>query len=608
MAELQLTPTQPESLTTSTLPSVPLRIEEELSEAAKAVSKGLLQTTQKTRVGIAQITTDPGNIQGNTEKIVRCIHSAREQGCDVVVFNELAIPGYCSMDLLYNKSYLKENLEAIQTIRKASEGITVVVGFVDTDPEQLRSGARPTLYNSAAVIHDGVLVGVQDKTLLPTYDIFFEERYFAPPREAKVLKAGDIRLATTICEDIWANTEHYQLDPVATLSAQGADLLVNLSASPFHLGKHPTREALVKDTAIRSKLPVVYSNLVGGFDGYEGEVIFDGRSIVTSAEGKLLGQGAPFREELYVVDIQRDAELEVPQMEQTEELYEALTLGIKDYFRRLKVSTNGAIDKAIIGLSGGIDSAVVAALAVDALGAESVMGITLPSKYSSSETRSDAEVLAEHLGIDFRTIPIQGQVDGCMQAFKEDPELAAMPENVAEENVQARLRMIDLMFYANKYPGLVLNTGNKTELALNNCTIYGDMVGGFSVLGDVDKDRVYDLAEHINQKHGSELIPTTTITRPPSAELKPDQTDDLVMGDSPQRLAPMVREIIEQGLSATEAKERFADQFPESLIEQTFRKLDASEWKRRQSSPGIRVTPRAFGNGRRMPMGHHYYK
>lgn len=578
------------------------RTEVDVPEAAKAVSHGLLKTHGEYRVAVAQITTDPGAIEKNTEKIIEYISHARSRGARLVVFPELAIPGYCSMDLLWNQEYLSANLAALQKVRAASAGITVIVGFVDVDIEKPRSGGRPTLYNSAAVIHDGKILGIQDKTLLPNYDIFFEDRYFSPPRSQRAIEAGGIRIGTEICEDLW--TEGYTTNPTETLVKDGAELIVNLSASPFHMGKLPIRHELISSTASVHHVPFIYTNLVRSFDGFEGEVVFDGRSIVMGQSGELQALGSGFKEDLLIVDLYPEQKLELPEVEPVAELHDALVLGIRDYFRRVGAVEKANFKAAFIGLSGGIDSALVAALAVEALGKDKVIGVTMPSQYNSAETKSDAVLLAERLGIAIKTLPIQGQVDACLEALNQDQDLSERQGGVADENVQARLRMINLMYYANKMQGLVLNTGNKTELALDNCTIYGDMVGGFSVLGDVDKDRVYELSRYVNRKAGTDLIPVSTIDRVPSAELKPNQVDANVMGADPSVIAPLVRTIIQDGLSFSQALSRFSGEFDADLIRNTYRKLDRSEWKRRQAAPAIRVTSHAFGNGRRVPMSH----
>ena len=577
----------------------------ELPVAAQDVSQGLLATHRQYRVAVAQITTDPGDITRNAEKIIAYIQEARSKGADLVVFPELAVTGYCSMDLLWDRDYLAQNLAALQRIREATSGITVVVGFVDVDPSGTMSGGRPRIFNSAAILRDRELLAVQDKTLLPNYDIFFENRYFAPPRGSHVVQAGPLKIGAEICEDLW--TEGYSEDPADTLVRNGAELVVNLSASPFHIGKSPVRHALVSSTAQEKKVPFIYANLVGAFDCFEGEVVFDGRSMIVGANGKLVSVAAGFKEQLLISDVYAEQEMRLPDVEEVAELHDALVLGIKDYFRRVGSLEKANFKAAYIGLSGGIDSAVVAALAVEALGPDRVVGLTMPSRYNSTETKSDARVLAHNLGIRFKSVSIEEQYQACIDAFSRDAELASLPEGVADQNVQARLRMLDLMYYANKTNGLVLNTGNKTELALDNCTIYGDMVGGFSVLGDVDKDRVYALARYINQRAGREVIPVTTIDRVPSAELKPNQKDEEVMGADPQRIAPLVRAIIEEGLSLSEANRRFAGEFGEFLIRRTFQRIDRSEWKRRQAAPGIRVTPHSFGIGRRMPISHGFF-
>jgi len=588
-----------------TLPPIGRSMSIERPIEAQTVRERLVSTHAPYRVAVAQISTDPGMIAQNTEKIISYVNEAKENGADMVVFPELAIPGYCSMDLLWDKDYLEANLAGLQRIKEASGGITVIVGFVDVDPDNLLPGGRPKIFNSAAIIRDREILAVQDKTLLPDYDIFSENRYFAPPRGSRVVQAGPIKIGAEICEDLW--TTGYEVDPAEKLVKQGAELVVNLSASPFHIGKMPVRLGLVSGTAQAKGVPLVYANLVGSFDGYEGEVVFDGRSMVVGRSGKVVGAAEGFKEQLVISDIYAEQEITLPQTERVAELHDALVLGIKDYFRRVGSLEKGNFRYAYVGLSGGIDSALVAALAVEALGPDKVIGVTLPSRYNSAETRSDAEILARNLGIRFKTVSIESQLKACTDAFATDTDLASAPEGVADQNVQARLRMLDLMYYANKTQGIVLNTGNKTELALDNCTIYGDMVGGFSVLGDVDKDRVYELSRYINARAGREIIPVSTIDRVPTAELKPNQTDSEVMGADPEKIAPLVRTVIEEGLSISEALQRFSGTWDEALIHRTYQRIDRSEWKRRQAAPGIRVTPHSFGIGRRMPISHGFY-
>jgi NAD+ synthase (glutamine-hydrolysing) len=556
------------------------------------------------KVAVAQIKTDPGKIEDNLHKCIQYIEQAKEQGAKLIVFPEATIPAYCSMDLLYNRTYIKDNLEAIQKIKEASKDIIVVIGFVDTNLESSSTGGRPKLYNSAGIFKDGELVAIQDKSLFPNYEIFFEDRYFSDAREQVIVDLGTIKLGTTICEDIWANKEGYEKDPTANLVQNGADLIVNLSASPFHIGKFDSRSQLISELSAKHAVSCIYANLVGSYDGFEGEIVFDGRSLVTNSKGDVIGLGKSFSEDLLIVDIFRDTKITLSQSNPTAELHDALILGIQDYLRRV----NSSEKPVVIGLSGGIDSALVAALAVKALGPDRVIGVTMPSKYNSSETKGAAYDLAENLGIKIKTLPIQIATDTILNEINKDSDLSSLPQGVAEENVQARLRMINLMYYANKLHAIVLNTGNKTELAMNNCTIYGDMVGGFSVLGDVDKDRVYELSRYINDQAGKELIPEFSIVTPPSAELAPNQLDAHVMGDDPARIAPMIRDIVENGLTMSDIKEKYGEIYSESQLLNVLKRLDYSEWKRRQASPSIRVTPHAFGQGRRIPISHGYYK
>lgn len=588
------------------LPQSAERVEVGIGEAAESVSRSLLSTEREYRVAVAQIATYPGHIEKNADKIIEYIAKAREAGASLVVFPELAITGYQCLDLFYNPRYIARNLEALQRIRQASAGITAIVGFVEPAPHDQRPGGRPLLYNAAAIIHDGKIVDVQHKSLLPTYEIFDEDRYFMPGKERKVVQVGGLKIGTEICEDLWS--DGYSIDPTSELASKGADLIVNLSASPFHVRKFPVRAGLVKSAAANNNVPFVYANLVGGYDGYEGEVLFDGRSMVMARSGTLLGVAKGFSDDLLVVDIAAQKEMALPEVSEVEELHDALVMGIRDYFARRSRINGAPIPRAVIGLSGGIDSALVAALCVEALGPDKVLGLTMPSQYSSTGTFNDALKLAENLGIPCKVVPIKPETEAIERTLRSDPEFAAKPEDVTEENIQARVRMLNIMAFANKLGGVMVNTGNKTELMLNNCTIYGDMTGGFSVLGDVDKDRVYALSRYINERAGREIIPQTTIDRIPSAELKPDQADENVMGAPPQVLAPIARQVFEQGLTLTEALARFKDQLSERAIRNIFTRGDEFEWKSRQMPPALRVTPHAYGIGRRMPMNHGFYE
>ncbi len=560
------------------------------------------------KIAVAQIKTQPGQIEANTDAIIKSLKEAKAEGANLVVFPELTIPGYASMDLLYNPAYVQDNREALKAIAPHTLGLTAVVGFVDQDPGAQRPGERPHLYNSAAIFKNGELVAVRDKSLLPNYSIFYEDRYFAPARERKIVDLGDYKLGVEICEDLWSGD--YTVDPTTELAQQGADLIVNLSASPFHIGKLPVRYELLSETAKRNGVPMVYANLVGCYDGFEGEVVFDGRSLAANAAGEIVSEAKGFREELKFVDPFKAAGASLPTVNRNQELKDALILGIQDYFERLNRSTNGTLRTAVIGISGGIDSALVLALAAEALGSDRVIAVTLPSRFNSNETLGDAYAVCKNLGITCDTVAIEdirNQIEGDLVASKLGTFQAGLP-SIASENIQARVRMLCLMAYANGLNGVVLNTGNKTELALDNCTIYGDMVGGFSVLGDVDKDRIYDLARYINESAQREIIPNSTIDRVPSAELKPNQVDADVMGAAPQIVAPLVREIIEQQLTLSQTIEQFGGDYNPELIRSIFKKLERSEWKRRQAAPAIRVTPQAFGIGRRIPIIHGFQK
>ncbi len=604
-AAAELTAIEPAADVVGDLPGI-VRAEAGMSEAAEAVSRSLLTTEREHRVAIAQIATYPGHIEKNAEKIIEYIGKARAAGASLVVFPELTITGYQCMDLFYNPRYIARNLEALQRIREATAGITAIVGFVEPAPHTTRPGGRPVLYNAAAIIHDGKVVDVQHKSLLPTYEIFDEDRHFVPGRERKVVNVGGVKIGTEICEDLWS--DGYSIDPTSELVSKGAELIVNLSASPFHVRKLPVRAGLVQSAAEKNGVPFIYANLVGGYDGFEGEVLFDGRSMVMAKGGKLLGMAKGFQDDLLIVDVAGQKEMQIPQVPDVAELHDALVMGIRDYFSRRGRITGAPVPRAIIGLSGGIDSALVAALCVEALGPDKVLGLTMPSQYSSTGTFNDALKLAENLGIPCKIVPIKPETDAVESSLRADPEFAAKPEDVTEENIQARIRMTNIMAYGNKLGGLMVNTGNKTELILNNCTIYGDMTGGFSVLGDVDKDRVYALSRFINERAGREIIPQSTIDRIPSAELKPDQADENVMGAPPQVIAPIAREIFETGVTLTEALERYRGQISEKAIRNIFVRSDEFEWKSRQMPPALRVTPHAYGIGRRMPMNHGFYE
>ncbi|MCO6429262.1 MAG: NAD+ synthase [Deltaproteobacteria bacterium] len=545
------------------------------------------------KIGIAQIATDPGDIKGNLAKILDNVERAKRSHLDLVIFPELAIPGYLLMDLAYSSDYISANLAALQAIAEASRGITTIVGFVDRDDNALRPGGRPKLYNSAAVLRDGAIQGIQDKSLLPNYGIFYEERYFEPARGQRIFEIAGEKIGIEICEDLW--DIEYPNKVTQQLADMGASIVVNISASPFHIGHLHTRKALLNRAASENKITFVYVNLVGGFDGYEGEVVFDGRSMVYSSSGKLVCSGQPFTEDFLVFDTEVSCNQTFAEPAWEQECIDALQLGIKDYFRR------SGLKRAYIGLSGGIDSSLVAYLSATALGAGNVAGVTMPSHFTSGETKSDAYRLAKNLGIEILERPIVGEYKAWLKDFVQ--VMGRQPANISKQNKQSRIRGSILMELSNEYPGAaVISTGNKTELAVGYCTLYGDMCGALAAIGDLSKTRVYQLCSYINASKKSEIIPNSIIERIPSAELEHNQTDRENLPCDYPTLSPLVEEIVESDRSFNELR----GLFPEQLVRETSLLINRNEFKRRQAPPAIRVTKRAFGVGRRIPITQNF--
>jgi NAD+ synthase (glutamine-hydrolysing) len=558
------------------------------------------------KVALAQIKTQPGQLELNKNKIIATIKAARKAGAELVVFSELALCGYGSLDLFLNQKYLDQSRAFLKEIQTHTEGITAVVGFADYNSEQLRSGQRLQVYNSAAVLCDCQLQLIQNKSLLPTYSIFQEERYFVPAASQKLFEIAGVKVGLEICEDLWS--EGYLKDPTSELINQGAQLIINISASPFEIGKFSARQRRLFSAAKQADAPFIYVNLVGSYDGYEGELVFDGRSLVVSADGQCLAQAQAFNEDLLIVDLADSAETnKLSALSEIEEVSQALHLALNDYFLRLDQCTSLSQAPAIIGISGGIDSAVVAAIAVAVLGADRVVGVNIPTRFNSQAGISDSHKLCQNLGIRFETIPIDSICNDYQKLFLNSAVASQLKTNsLAFENLQARQRMVVLMYFANLLNAVVLCTGNKTELALDNCTIYGDLIGAINILGDLDKDRVYQLAEYLNRSAGRDLIPQSIIDRVPTAELKADQVDADVMGAEPAVIAPLVRAIVEAQLSRAEIEEKYSSQFSVALIQSVYTKLARSEWKRRQAPPAVRVTSTAFGLGRRIPVLHKF--
>ena len=547
------------------------------------------------RIALCQINPVVGDLAGNVARILRDARRAAEAGADLAVFPELCVTGYPPQDLLDRPAFLDDVDAAVRQLARDLPLAALVGAPVRNDTPV---GKR--LFNSALLLDGG---GVQDaisKTLLPTYDVFDEYRYFEPAPERRVIEWRGLRLGVHVCEDMWNNEEQapyhlYAANPIDELAALGVDLFVNLSASPYAVGKPAERRAIIAESCREHGVPFVYVNQVGA----NTELIFDGNSQVQTAAGDLVWESALFEEDQFVWDMDAwdtgdRATIEARPEDVTAEIHDALVLGIRDYVRK---TGDGVFEKALVGLSGGIDSAVTCALAVEALGADRVVGVTMPSAYSSAGSVDDSRQLAEATGIEFHEVSIRPAVDafGAMLA----PLFAGTEAGVAEENVQARARGLTLMAISNKFGHLLLTTGNKSEMAVGYATLYGDMSGGLAVLSDVFKEEVYRLAEHVNARAGRDLIPQSTITKPPSAELKPGQVDSDSLPPYSVLDAILLRYVERHQSPATIAEETGHER---ALVERIARMVDRNEYKRRQAAPGLRISGKAFGSGRRLPI------
>ena len=572
------------------------------------------------RLALAQINPTVGDLGGNTGKIIRLIEEARDLGADLVAFPEMAIPGYPAEDLLFKPSFIRANIQAMRQVAAASRDIAVLVGFVDADSD---------IYNASALAYQEELVGVYRKMHLPTYGVFDEDRYFKRGKVCPVYTINGVGVGVNICEDIW-----YAVGPISVQRDAGAEVVVNINASPYHVGKRAFRERMVATRATDNGLYLAYLNTVGGQD----ELVFDGGSMVFDQGGEVVARGKQFEEDLIVVDLDVDAvfrsrlrgprpqtdnhasmsEVGEPQvipvsehrpvdrlplpvrdsgglLGPVAEVYSALVLGTGDYVRK-----NG-FRKVVVGLSGGVDSSLTACVAVDALGSENVLGVAMPSRYSSEGSIVDAKLLAEKLGMDLWVVPIEP----AHGAFSEmlEPHFWGTEPNVAEENVQARIRGNTLMSISNKFGWLVLTTGNKSELAMGYATLYGDMAGGFAVIKDVPKTLVYELARWRNENgHPRDAIPQSVLDKPPSAELRPDQTDQDTLPPY-SVLDPIVKAYVEDDRSYQEV---VAMGFDPREVRQVILAVDRNEYKRRQAPPGVKITPRAFGKDWRLPIVNRY--
>ena len=543
------------------------------------------------KIALGQINTTVGAYRENTEKMLRYIAEAKRQRGDLILFPELAVAGYPPRDLLEKPAFLNDNVEALHALANKIEGITVITGFAEPNPQPQGKAC----YNSAAVLRDGKILSIHRKFLLPTYDVFDEGRYFEPAKEQQILILDGHRIGVTICEDIWNDKDYapqklYHLDPVHMAVEKNAEFIVNISSSPYHLEKWQERHELLRGEALKYKKFVVYVNLVGGND----ELIFDGRSVVFSPEGEMVARAKDFEEDLLVFDLaSAERVIRSSSTDLMENAVKALVLGLRDY-----VSKCG-FRRVLLGLSGGIDSAVTAVLAVRALGAENVLGVLMPSPYSTEHSVTDAMDLVRNLGIRSETIPISKIFEVYRQELR--PIFKDVPEDITEENLQARIRGNLLMALSNKYGLLLLSTGNKSELAVGYTTLYGDSCGGLAVISDVPKTLVYQMAEYLNTER--ELIPRNTILKPPSAELRIGQkdTDSLPQYEI---LDKILVAYIEDNMTAQQIIDETG--FDQKLVRDILRKVDHNEYKRKQLPIGLKITSKAFGFGRRMPIAQKY--
>lgn len=570
---------------------------------------------KRLRIALAQINPTVGDLEGNRDKIIDYIKMAEEFSPDIIAFPELALTGYPPEDLLLKPQFIRDNIEILKEIKEAVWGTVVVVGFVDK---------RDDIYNAAAIIHNKRVVDVYHKMYLPNYGVFDEFRYFQAGTRSPIYEIGDVIIGINICEDLW-----YPEGPVHMQSLSGAEVLININASPYNIGKATFREKMLSTRASDNAVIVAYLNTVGGQD----ELVFDGQSLIINEKGEVICRGKQFEEDLIIADLNLEAVFmrrlhdprrrqklvtlerverlvvsrerskkdkkplpirDIQCLEPMEEVYNALVLGTRDYIRK------NNFKGAIIGLSGGIDSSLVATIAVDALGREDVRCLFMPSPYTSRESREDAFRVAENLGIDLIEVPITEIFETYLRTLA--PHFKGLPPNTTEENIQARIRGNILMAFSNKFKWIVLTTGNKSEMSVGYATLYGDMAGGFAVIKDVPKTMVYKLSQWRNEKEGRELIPERVLTKEPSAELKPNQRDTDALPPYPV-LDPILKAYIEDDRGFEEIVAMGCE--PE-CIEKVLRMVDSSEYKRRQSPPGIKITPRAFGRDRRFPITNQY--
>jgi NAD+ synthase/NAD+ synthase (glutamine-hydrolysing) len=541
------------------------------------------------KIALGQINPTVGDFSGNAAKIIQFAQQARSVGAGMILFPELSVCGYPPRDLVERPSFVARNRTTADQIAAETRGIAVVCGLVT----RAEADSGKTVMNSAALLRDGHIEFIQSKMLLPTYDVFDEMRYFAPAHSQQLFSFCGKQMALTICEDAW-NDKHfwnkrlYRIDPIEELVRAGGNFVLNISSSPFWLGKRELRRDMLAAIAKNQNVPVAMVNQVGGNDS----LVFDGSSLVLAPDGSVIAQGKSFEEDIIVFDSSNlTGEMHRQIAGEEASAYEALMLGTRDYVHKC------GFQRAIIGLSGGIDSALTACIAVDALGAANVIGVGMPGPYSSPGSISDARALAANLGIRFELLSINEIYQSANTTLA--PAFAGLPDDVTEENIQSRARGLILMSLSNKLGALVLSTGNKSELAAGYCTLYGDMVGGLAVISDVPKTLVYRLSAYVNSRPGKSVIPQATIDKAPSAELRPDQkdSDSLPPYDV---LDTIVEDYVEESRSAEQIAE--AHQFDLGLVKRVIAMIARSEYKRQQAAPGIKITPKAFGYGRRFPI------
>jgi NAD+ synthase (glutamine-hydrolysing) len=542
------------------------------------------------KIGILQLNSTIGDFSANRQKLLAGYEKAAALGAEFIIAPELFLCGYPPRDLLLRDDFIDANLAALAETTKSVGAIPLCVGCVDRNSEK----PGRALQNAAAVLQNGKILWRTQKSLMPTYDVFDEDRYFEPAKNVAPFEFNGRKLGITICEDIWNDEDFwperlYRRDPVKELIAQGAEIIINISASPWHDGKEQMRLKMLQRVARDEKIPLAQVNLVGAND----ELIFDGHSVVLNSKGDLIRLGKSFAEEIFVADLDADLPLKkIESPEREQQLFAALSLGIRDYVHKC------GFKSVIVGLSGGIDSALVAVLAADALGAENVLGVAMPARYSSAGSLTDAELLAKNLGIRFEILPIEPAFVAVEKQLEK--VFAGTKPNEAEENVQSRLRGVTLMALSNKFGALVLTTGNKSEMAVGYCTLYGDMNGALAPLADVLKTDIYKIARWVNRAR--EIIPAATILKPPSAELRPNQKDQDSL-PAYETLDAILDLYVVKNLGKEEIVRRG---FDAAIVNDVLNKINFSEYKRRQAAPALKVSPRAFGIGRRVPVAQKF--